>query len=266
MDEPARLEVGGHSIAYRHAGAGPPLVLLHGFLCDSRVWRRQLSGLSDRFTVLAWDAPGAGLSSDPPELFTTADWVQSLAEFLDVLGISRAHIAGLSWGGILAQEFYRSRPRLVATLVLADTYAGWKGSLPAEAVERRLERCLQDSGLPPDELAARWVPEMFTGSASPELLEELSAIFADFHPYGFRLMARSSAETDSTDLLPRIAVPTLLLWGGGDRRSALDVAAQFRDAIPEAELVVIPGAGHVSNMEQPATFNEHVARFCLSRG
>ena len=112
-----RAKVGGHTVAYRLAGEGPPLVLLHGFLCDSRVWKQQLMDLSDQFKVVAWDAPGAGLSSDPPDPFTITDWGQCLAEFLDVIGIERAHILGLSWGGVLAQELYRLHPRRVLGLI-----------------------------------------------------------------------------------------------------------------------------------------------------
>src|SRR5262245_51439359 len=119
------------SVGYRRAGRGPALVLLHGFLCDSRCWRPQLADLSAQFDVIAWDAPGAGSSSDPPEPFTLADWSRCLAIFLDALNVTQAHIVGLSWGGVLAQEFYRLYPRSVARLVLAGTYVGWKGSLPA---------------------------------------------------------------------------------------------------------------------------------------
>jgi pimeloyl-ACP methyl ester carboxylesterase len=116
-------DVNGLSIAYRVAGRGPALVMLHGFLSDSRCWRRQLAELADQFTVVAWDAPGAGLSSDPPGTFRIADWSRCLAEFLDVLGVEQALVLGLSWGGILAQEFYRLYPARVSKLILADTYA-----------------------------------------------------------------------------------------------------------------------------------------------
>jgi pimeloyl-ACP methyl ester carboxylesterase len=262
--ELARAEVNGHSVAYRHAGEGSPLVLLHGFLCDSRCWRTQLAGLSDRFRVVAWDAPGAGSSSDPPDSFSITDWAQCLAGFLDVVGIECAQVLGLSWGGILAQEFYRLYPDRVLALVLCDTYAGWKGSLPEPACEERLERCLLESSLPPEDFVARWVPEFFTQGASHDLKEEMSALVSDFHPLGFRLMAKSSADTDTTDLLPNIEVPTLVLWGDDDRRSPMNIAEQLRDAIPEAELAVIANAGHVSNMEQPEEFNAQVRPFCLS--
>lgn len=262
--ELTRAEVNGHCVAYRCAGDGPPLILLHGFLCDSRCWRPQLADLSDSFRVVAWDAPGAGSSSDPPDPFTITNWAQSLAQFLDVTSIERVQVLGLSWGGILAQEFYRLYPARVLALVLCDTYPGWKGSLPASVCKKRLERCFLESSLPPEDFVPRWVPEFFTEGASHDLKEEMSAVVSDFHPLGFCLMAKSLADTDTTDLLPSIEVPTLLLWGDDDRRSPMNIAEQLREAIPNAELAIIANAGHLSNMEQPEEFNAQVRRFCLS--
>jgi pimeloyl-ACP methyl ester carboxylesterase len=265
-DESRSAQVDGRSIAYREAGQGAAVVLLHGFLCDSRCWRRQLAGLSDRFRVLAWDAPGAGLSSDPPEAFTTTDYAHCLADFLDAMGITSAHVVGLSWGGILAQEFYRVVPQRVRSLVLAGTYAGWKGSLAEPVWRERLESCLRDSTGPADALVAKLLPGMFTEEVPENVREELGTIMSECHPVGLRLMARSSAETDTKDLLPSIEVPTLLLWGADDGRSPIHIADQFHTAIAGAELVVIPEAGHVSNMEQPEAFNAHVRRFFLDHG
>jgi pimeloyl-ACP methyl ester carboxylesterase len=258
-------QVDGHSIAYREAGHGDAMVLLHGFLCDSRSWRSQLAGLSDQFRVVAWDAPGAGSSSDPPESFTTTDYVRCLAGFLDALDVGHAHVVGLSWGGILAQEFYRLHPKRVASLVLADTYAGWRGSLPGPVWRERLETCLRDSTGSPEHLVYRLLTGMFTDGVSTDTRKELAAIMSAFHPVGFRLMSRSSAEMDTRVLLSRIDVRTLLLWGEGDRRSPISIATELHAAIPAAELVVIPNAGHVSNMEQPDAFNAHVRRFCGNR-
>jgi pimeloyl-ACP methyl ester carboxylesterase len=261
------VEINGLSVAYRRVGKGPALVLLHGFLCDSRVWRHQLSELSDAFTVVAWDAPGAGSSADPPETFTIVDWARCLEQLLDACEVERASLVGLSWGGMLAQELYRLHPERVHRLILADTYAGWKGSFGVEVAEQRLERCVRESSLTPDEFVARWVPvEFFTEGVSQEVAREMAAVVSDFHPLGFRLMAKTLAETDTTDLLPKIDVPTLLLWGDGDLRSPLSVAEQFRQAIPNADLAVIPSAGHVSNMEKPAEFNAHVRRFLSETG
>jgi pimeloyl-ACP methyl ester carboxylesterase len=223
-----------------------------------------LDGLSDQFHVVAWDAPGAGASSDPPKQFTITDWAHCLAGFLDAVGIDRAFILGLSWGGMLAQELYRLDRARVVGLILCDTYAGWKGSLSAEACEKRLERCVSDSSLSGEEFALRWAPEMFTKDVSHELIDEMSGIFREFHPHGFRLMAKSLADTDTTDVLASIEVPTLLIWGDDDRRSPNNIAERFRAAIPNAEFVVLSNAGHVSNMEQPDAFNSEVRRFCMS--
>lgn len=258
------VRVGEHTIAYRHAGHGPALVLLHGFLCDSQVWEPQLTGLASQFNVVAWDAPGAGLSSDPPESFTITDWSNCLVEFLDRIGIPQAHLAGLSWGGLLAQELYRLHPARILSLVLAGTYPGWRGSFPPDVVQQRLDRCMREAWLPPEEFVPRWVPEFFTEAASPDVQRAMEAVVSGFHPAGFRLMAKSLAETDTTELLPNIKAPTLLLWGDDDRRSSLAIAAQFQAAMPNAQLEVIQGAGHISNMEQPERFNDLVRRFCLS--
>lgn len=87
---------------------------------------------------------------------------------------------------------------------------------------------------------------------------------SDFHPLGFRLMATALANADTRDLLPNIRVPTLLVWGDADARSPLIVAHQLHDAITGAQLVILSGAGHVSNLEQPAQFDAEVRDFCLS--
>jgi len=258
------VEVDTQTIAYRQAGEGPALILLHGFLCDSRCWRHQLSHLSDQFNVIAWDAPGAGLSSDPPNTFTTASYAHCLAGFLDAMGIERAHVLGLSWGGILAQEFYRHYADRLHSLVLADTYAGWRGSLPETVWRERLATCLQDASGATETLVAKFLPGVFSDAAPQQLFEELSAIVSEFHPVGFRLMSLSSAEVDTRDLLPSVDVATLVLWGEEDRRSPPYVAEQFHAAIPGAQLAIIPRAGHLSNMEKPDLFNGHVRRFCLS--
>jgi pimeloyl-ACP methyl ester carboxylesterase len=255
-------DVEGLAVGYRRAGRGTALVLLHGFLWDSRCWLPQLARLSDSFTVIAWDAPGAGASSDPLGHFTTTDYARCLADLLDATGVGRAHIVGLSWDGILAQEFYHQYRERVRSLVLADTYAGWGGSLPEAVWKQRLATCLTDSTGPPAALVTKFVPGALSDSAPPEVREQFAAIVREFHPDGFRLMSLSSAEMDTRDLLPTIRVPTLVLWGQDDRRSPLNIANQLYTAIPDAELAIIPRAGHLSNMEQPESFNRHVRRFC----
>lgn len=256
-------EVNGLRIAYQRAGSGPPLVLLHGFISDSRVWRAQIKDLSRDFDVIAWDCPGCGESSDPPEEFSMLQFADCLAGLLDAVGVSSAHLLGLSWGGTLIMEFYRKHPDRVRSVILAGTYAGWTGSLGREAAEQRLARCLRESELPAEEWVPQWVPEAFSASAPKELLDEYVTIMSDFHPVGFRAMSRA-VTPDFRDALSQIGVPALLIWGGGDTRSPLSNAEMMRDSIPGARLVEIPDAGHVSNMEQPERFNAEVREFVLA--
>ena len=257
----SHVEVDGLSVAYRRTGEGPPLVLLHGGLSDSREWRRQLEELSDEFDVVAWDAPGCGDSSDPPEGFGLHGYADCLAGFIGALGLDRAHLCGLSFGAGLALELYRRHPQLAASLVLASAYAGWAGSLPPEVVEQRLRDVQRQADLPPAEVVDEWLPTLFASSVPVRVIEEVAAIMRDFHPAGMRAMATAFARADLRDVLTQIDVPTLLLYGDADERSPRDVAAQLHAAIPRSRLVWLEGVGHQSNMEAPERFNAELRRF-----
>lgn len=260
-----RVEVGGLRVAYRRAGQGPGLMLLHGGLADGREWRRQLEGLADEFTVVAWDAPGCGGSSDPPATFRLPDYADCLAGFIEALDLGRPHVGGLSWGGGLALELYRRHPGLPRSLVLASAYAGWAGSLPAEVVQERLERVQREAELPPAQWVRGYLPGLFTESAPPELVAEALTMMLDARPAGMLPMALGFAEADLRDVLPRIQVPTLLLYGDADRRSPLQtIASELHDAIPASTLVVLPGVGHQCDMEAPERFNVEVRGFLRS--
>ena len=255
------VRANGVEIAYERVGAGLPLVFLHGAAADARQWSPQLTALADEFTVIAWDEPGAGRSSDVPQNFGLADYADCLATLIDTLDLGPAHVAGLSWGGTVAQELYRRHPRLVATLILIDTYAGWKGSLPEEEVRARVEGLRQSLAGPAGSFDPT-LPGLFAGDPPAEFLPLLEEMAADVRPESMRTALLVMADADQRDLLPRIAVPTLLIWGELDARSPLGVARQFERAIPDTKLVVIPDTGHVSNLERPGPFNEAVRDFC----
>jgi pimeloyl-ACP methyl ester carboxylesterase len=259
------IEVDGLHIAYERAGAGPSLVLLHGYVGDGpTTWRRQIDGLSDEFTVVAWDAPGVGRSSDPPEWFGLAGYADCLAGFVERLGLEKPHVAGLSFGGALALELYRRHSAIPSTLILASAYAGWAGSLPAEVAEQRLRQALALANLSPDEFVGALLPTMFSEETPPETVDDFGASMLTFHPPGFRAMARASAE-DVRDVLPHIKVPTLLVYGDKDVRAPLTVAEDLEAAIPGSRLVVLRDSGHLCNMEAPEEFNRAVRAFLLDR-
>jgi pimeloyl-ACP methyl ester carboxylesterase len=255
------VRANGLELAYERVGEGPPLVFAHGAAEDHRAWQPQLAGLAGEFTVVAWDEPGAGRSSDVPADFGLADYADCLAALIDALGLGPVHLAGLSWGGTVAQEVYRRRPDVVSTLILVDTYAGWKGSLPEEEVRARLEGAREMLAAGPERFDPT-LPGLFAGEPPAEFVPLLEAMADAVRPDSLRTQLAVMAEADQRDLLPRIAVPTLLIWGELDGRSPLGVARQFEQAIPDTKLVVIPDAGHVSNLEQPEQFNRAVREFC----
>lgn len=256
-----RVQVGGIDIAYRRQGAGPPLVFVHGAAEDGRVWTPQLDALADEFTVVAWDEPGAGRSSDVPSDFGLADYADCLAALVDELALGPVHLLGLSWGGTVVQELYRRHPERVATLIFVDTYAGWKGSLPDDEVQARVAGVQRMLDAPAHEFDPT-LPGLFAGDPPAGFMPLLEAMAADVRPASLRSSLAIMAETDQRDLLRHVAVPTLLVWGEFDARSPLAVAREFEQAIPDARLVVIPGAGHVSNLERPDEFNAVVRDFC----
>jgi len=261
------LEVEGLRIGYERAGDGPPLVLLHGALSDARVWRRQLEDLSDQLTVVAWDAPGHGRSSDPREPFGMDRFAEVLAGLLEGLDLEPAHVLGLSFGGSLALELYRRHPESVRSLILADTYAGWKGSLSEEECAARLEAALRSAVLAPDELASEWLPQLLSAGVAPAVAQELATIMSDSRPAGMRLIGQAMAVTDLRDALPRIRVPTLVLRGGRSPAITRRIAELLAAALPAAQLGTIADAGHMLPLSHREEANrailEHLMRHAV---
>lgn len=259
------VDVDGLRIGYERAGSGPPLVLLHGYVGDgSTTWRPQIEALADEFTVVAWDAPGAGRSSDPPDHFGMAGYADCLRVFIERVGLDRPHVAGLSFGGALALEFCRRHPAVPRSLILASAYAGWAGSLPAEVVDQRLRQALVLADLPSDRFVATLLPTMFAERTPRVLVDQFAAAVGAFHPAGFRAMALASAE-NLRDALPRVEVPTLLVYGDQDVRAPLAVAEDLHASIAGSSLVVLRGAGHVCNLDAADEFNAAVRRFLRSQ-
>ena len=255
------VEVDGLRVAYRRAGQGPPLILLHGAFSDSRTWTPQLEALSDEFTVIAWDAPGCGGSSDPPETFGRDAYGDCLEGFLRALAFDRVHVLGLSFGSVLALELFRRRPSSVHSLVLASAYAGWAGSLPRAEVAARTRRAWTDLDKPPTAWVSEYLPTFFSQSVDQEVLDMAKTMILDSRPAALSAALRAFAAADLRDMLPLITVPTLLLYGDADQRSPRDVAEHLDAQIPASELIFLAGVGHDSNLEAPTAFNDSVRRF-----
>ncbi|MEU4451592.1 alpha/beta hydrolase [Nocardioides sp. NPDC023903] len=251
------VEIDGLRLAFRRAGNGPAVVFVHGGAEDGRAWTPQLDALSDEFTVIAWDEPGAGGSGDVPTGFALSDYADHLAGLIRVLGISPCTLVGLSWGVTVILELYRRHPEVTRSLVLADGYAGWRGSLGLAEADARLAGLLNQ----PADSFDPTLPGLFAGPPPARFVPLLEAMEADVRRHSMLTALTAMAHADLTDVLDTIQVPTQLIWGALDVRSPLSVAHEFERQIHDASLAVIPDCGHVSNLEDPQAFNDILRSF-----
>ena len=248
--------VGGLRVAFERMGRGPAVVLLHGYVGDgSATWRPQLDALADEFSVVAWDAPGAGGSADPAESFGMAGYSDCLAGFIEALGLHRPHIVGLSIGGALALAFAHRHPAVPRSVVVVSGYAGWRGSLPPVVAEDRLAQAIRLSEMTGPQLADALLPTMFASTPPAALADAFADSMRAFHPRGFRAIAYAAAE-DLRPLLAGIVVPTLLIYGDRDTRAPRSVADHLHATLSDSTLVTLGGVGHVCNLEAPDDFNQ----------
>jgi pimeloyl-ACP methyl ester carboxylesterase len=255
------------TIAWRQAGpaSGQHVALLHG-LGGSRVaWDPQLEALAAAgYRVAAWDMPGYGASA-AIEPLTFEALVDSVGRWLDALGAESAHVVGLSLGGMLAQHVALRMAGRVRSLALLDTSPafGFDGSVDAQTwIESRLAPIR--SGATPASMAYGVLgPIMAPGAAG---LAEAVAAMARIDPDAFEGAVRCLPSHDVHDRLAEIAAPTLVIVGELDLETPPSYARHLAGGIRDSRYVEIAGAGHISNLEQPAQFNAALVDFLAGRG
>ncbi len=258
------LDVDGMRIAYTRVGTGPPLVLLHGAPCDSRTWQRMLPDLARDHTVIAWDAPGFGESSDIDDSWRAPQFADALMAFVAALGLDRPHLVGHSFGTMIALSLFQRHPASSGSLVLVSGYAGWAGSLPPNEVARRLEMFVGMAELG-DAFDPKSYPGLFSDLIPADRDAEMAAMMREnIRPATVRAAGYIGAETDLRPVLPTVDVPTLVLHGEADARSPLTNAEALHAAISTSQLVVLPKLGHACVLEDPEACATEIRRFVNS--
>ena len=259
----------GIELYYQDAGAGEPLVLVMGFGGDHLSWAFKLAALSARHRVIAFDNRGAGRSSAPDVPYTTAMMADDTVALLDLLGIERAHVLGVSLGGMVAQEIALGHPARVRSLQLHCTAAHPDRYMLALMENLRTVR----RGLGP-EAALRamslWLFAPSTFNERPQLVESLLHA-AGAQPYpqsevGFIRQGDAVISHDALARLGHITCPTLVAVGEEDQLTPPRFAREIARAIPHAELRTIPSAGHAFFWERPAEFNALCLDFLSKQG
>ncbi len=247
-------------VAWREEGSGEPLVFLHGLGGSRTAWGPQLRGLSDRYRCIAWDMPGYG-DAAPIVPLTYAAIAQRLVDLLDTLDIARATLIGLSFGGMHALHTALDHPDRVARLVLADSSPafGIDGTTREGWIRDRLAP-INAGGTPAD--AAEAIVDAITyvrleGVIRQETIGAFSRISAE----GFRAAVTCLPDNDVRARLGDVRSPTLVIVGEHDEETPLSYSQLLADGIPNAELRVLPGAGHLTPAEAPDQFNAALAAF-----
>lgn len=252
-------------LAVDRQGTGPLLVFLHGIGGNRTNWHDQFPVCAQHFTVVSWDARGYGLSDDYEGPLHPVDFAHDLKRLLDHYGAPKAHIVGLSMGGTIAQDFYSLYPDRVATLVLCDTSDGLNNALTPEQrqefIRLRLGPLL--AGKEPRDMAPA-VADSLIGRQSPRaawqrLVDSMAALHKESY---IKTVYANTTRTTYPDAR-LIRVPTLLVFGEDDRLTPPQFGRAMQAKIPSSQLVIIPTAGHLSNIEQPEAFNAAVLSFLL---
>ncbi|MDI3257447.1 MAG: alpha/beta hydrolase [Kyrpidia sp.] len=247
-----RVDLDGIGISYEDRGTGFPVVLLHGWGGAAASFRPVTDRLSQTHRVLAPDLPGFGDSPAPGKTWGVRDYTACVLEFMDRLGIAKAHVIGHSFGGRIGIVLASSRPDRVEKMVLVDAAGirprrSWKYYVRVYTFK-----------------TLRAAYQRVPGKNREERLSKLYARFGskDYREAGpMRSIMVRVINEDLRPLLPRISVPTLLIWGDRDRDTPLWMGRIMEQEIPDAGLVVLSGAGHFSYLDRFQDFCVIVERF-----
>lgn len=255
----AFAEVNGQRLAYDDSGGdGPAVAFSHGLLMDRSMFAPQVRALSDRYRCISWDERGHGETGPAAEEFSYWDSADDLQALLTALGVEQAVLVGMSQGGFLSLRAAIAHPSLVRGLVLIDSQAGLENPDHLPGYQAMLEAWIAQ-GLSDD--AAGAIAYLILGEGwpgTPEWIERWRALPRGGLATTFQAL---TSRDDLTDRLSEIEVPALVIHGDADASIPLERAQVLADGLPQAELAVIAGAGHASNLTHAEQVNAYIERF-----
>lgn len=245
--------------------AGPPdaqqaVLLLHSLGADHRLWRPQVEALQSQVRILAPDCRGHGKSTGGREA-SLENWVEDIRAVLEAAGATRVDVVGVSMGGIQAMAFAHRYPDRVRSLVLADTFASLEENLVEGKVQATGGAAVK-MGM--KDYADLYLEQTLKEGAAKVDAQALREAIAGMEPESYLATARACFSVKLDASLPEIQAPTLVVIGEEDEKTPMEYSRRIADAIPGAQLRVIPRAGHLSNIDNPAGFTEALLEFWKS--
>jgi pimeloyl-ACP methyl ester carboxylesterase len=260
--ESGYAKVNGTRLFYEVAGSGRPVVFIHGHVLDRRMWDDQFEVFARRYRVIRYDMRGYGRSALP--MGAPYYTVEDLKALLDYLGVARAYVIGLSKGGVVAIDFALTYPEATAAVVAVDAgLTGYSLDATYRAGLEQVTRAAQAEGLAAAREATLRRPSFELADAIPSVSPRLRRIVHD-HPGYFWLNPPGEELRPSPPAATRldtIRAPLLSIVGERDAPDFHKIGDLLAEKAPNARKVVIPGAGHLSNMERPEAVNEALRRF-----
>jgi 3-oxoadipate enol-lactonase len=259
-----KASINGVDIAYDDHGMGLPVIFLHAFPLNRSMWKEQISALLNdrRYRLVALDWRGFGESLVGGDISTMEQLTEDVVGLMSVLGIQQAVLCGLSMGGYVALALLRKYPERVRGLILADTRAG-ADSEEAKANRENMARLVLTKGT--GAIADLQIPNLLSASTHqhrPLVEQAVRQMIDTAMPVGVAAAQRGMAvRFDVHDLLAKITCPTLVIVGEQDVLTPPSVAHEYAAQIPGSQVVVIPEAGHLSNLEQPEAFLSAMRNF-----
>ena len=251
-----KAKTNGIELNYELRGkeGAPWLVFSHSLACSLRMWDDQVTAFKDRYRVLAFDTRGHGASSAPAGAYSLEQMADDVKGLFAHLGIEHAHFVGLSMGGMIGQTFALKYPGICQSLTLADTTSRY----PAEAAGVWADRIklAETRGMQPlvEPTLERWFTEPFR-KAKPEVVARIGAQISATPVPGYVGCSHAIPKINLTARLKEIRCPILVIVGEQDAGTPPAMAREIHDNAPGSKLVVLPGAAHLSNVEQPASFD-----------
>ena len=264
-----RMKVNGISIDYRDEGSGLPVVFIHAFPLNQTMWDDQVADLRQFCRTITLDLRGFGNSDVPPGPCSMDQMASDVWGLMTALEIEDAVLVGLSMGGYVSLAFYRNYPGAVLAMMLADTRAS---ADTHTAREKRLSSAKKAESEGASAIADETIPLLLGPSTlqhKPEIAARVRSMVEANSPVGIAAAQRAMAERmDSTYILAGIDRPVLIAVGAEDSVTPVAEAEALRNGIPHSRMQIVPSAGHLSNLEQPAEFNRALGEFIreLQRG
>jgi 3-oxoadipate enol-lactonase len=255
---------GAPSIAIDHLGRGPLVLFMHGIGGNRTNWHDQLVACGEKFHAAAWDARGYGASDDYDGPLDFSAFSRDLLRALDRFEVAKAHLVGLSMGGLIAFDFHATHPERVATLTICDSMPGMTGL--SDEARREFIRLRQEPllhGREPRDIAPAVAQTLVGKSAKPGSFERLVASMSALHKESYLKTIEATTNYARKLELENIHIPTHIVVGEEDTLTPPSLSRTMTARIPGARLSIIKGAGHLSNIEQPEAFNAAVLAFLL---